>query len=303
MGAEDFILAIDGGGSKTAAGLFDLGGREIAHCIAPPCNLYQDMEGGLAAIETAWRDICGQAGLDADADRATTRLSAGLAGCSEPEMQQHVRTAFSAFASRRLSSDGFIALIGAFDGAPGALIAVGTGVVGHRLDPTGVSRMIGGWGFPIGDKGGGAWLGFRLLSDYLDHLDGILDRAAGPALWPVLESRLGRDRAGLLDWFRQARSTDFATFAPIVVQAGEAGDSHAATLLDEASTHVIRLAAALSPTAQVRLCVSGGLADVFGPRIAAAVGSGVVDLDRKPAPLRGAYLIGTDAVAPDLSTD
>ena len=83
MIGPEHILAIDGGGSKTAAALLTPDGEEIARCRVGPANLYRDRVTGLAEIGRAWEELCLQAGLQSDraADRTTRASAAGSAGC------------------------------------------------------------------------------------------------------------------------------------------------------------------------------------------------------------------------------
>jgi glucosamine kinase len=188
-----------------------------------------------------------------------------------------------------------------FGAEPGAMLAVGTGVVAYRRKTPGAGlRVASGWGFPVADRGGGAWLGFRLAGEYLDHLDGCA--AVGPesALWAVAGGRVGREREAILAWLRDARAAEFAALAPAVVSAAEAGDPLGTALLAEGAGHLIRLARALEPTPEAPLCLGGGLAGVYRPRLEAALGGGVVlPGHRHPDPIRGAWLVGTGQVPPE----
>ena len=52
-----------------------------------------------------------------------------------------------------LVTDGLVALLGAHGGEPGALLISGTGSVAEALLPDGQRRMVGGWGWQIGEIG------------------------------------------------------------------------------------------------------------------------------------------------------
>jgi glucosamine kinase len=125
--------------------------------------------------------------------------------------------------------------------------------------------MLGGWGFPIGDRGGGAWLGFRLVGDWLERRDGLSPITADGPLWEAVRARLGETRPDILAWLRRARPTDFAGLTPAIVAAAAQGDAYADALLDEAAAHLLRLAQALRPSPTEPLCLSGGLASVLAP--------------------------------------
>jgi glucosamine kinase len=296
------ILAVDGGGTKTEAALHDRAGTLLARARTGPCNLYQDAEGGLRAVEAAWHACCTAAGLDPDRAAAATCLSAGLAGVNAGGAAERFHAAFAGFAQRRLSSDGYTALIGAFDGAAGALLSIGTGVVAYRLDAAGRFRMLSGWGHPAGDRGGGAWLGLRLIGDWLEALDGYGPAPADHPLWQEAAARIGGERAAILAWLKAARPGDIASLARPIVDAAAAGDAYARGLIDEAASHHRRLARALAPSADEPLVLGGGLAPVFALPIAAALPPGAVARERRPSPLRGAWLIGTGRATAELPT-
>lgn len=290
MAGERYILAVDGGGTKTRAALAPWDGARVVEAVGGPCNLYQDPVGGLAEIRALWQRLCAEAGLEPASAAAATVVSAGLAGTSAPGSGELFRAELGDFKARHLSSDGYVALIGAVEGRPGALLAIGTGVVGFRLHASGEHRQLGGWGFPIGDRGGGAWLGLRALGDWLERLDGY-GADAESALWPLLESRLGSAPSAILAWLKGARPAEFASLAPLVVETAAAGDRHARSLIDEAAGHHVRLAQALAATAAEKLVLGGGLAEVFRAPIAAALGPALEGSGRAGSPLDGAFLI------------
>lgn len=297
MSDIEHVLAVDGGGTKTAAALLASDGTELARCRVGPANLYRDQAAGLAEIGKAWARLCAQAGLEPAATSRTV-ISAGLAGASGTAQHEAFAAAFSGFAGRRLSSDGYIAFLGVFAAAPGALLLIGTGVVAFRRSSGGVPAIRAGWGFPVADRGGGAWLGYRLATEYLDHLDGA---AAVPetGLWKRAAAVFGTGRGAILSRLAAARAADFAALAPDVISAAARRDLLGTALLDEGAGHLVRLARALSPTVDAPLCLGGGLAEVYQSRLEAALPGVVLPPATRPDPLRGAWLVATGAVPPE----
>ena len=57
----------------------------------------------------------------------------------------------------------FAGLFGAHSGRPGGCLTIGTGVSFAWWNESGVVTRRGGFGFVLGDQGGGAWIGQRLL--------------------------------------------------------------------------------------------------------------------------------------------
>lgn len=281
------VLAIDGGGSKTDAALFAPDGTELARSRAGPCNLYRDAERGIAALMEVWRGCCEAGGPAPD----TVVVSAGLAGLSAAGAAHRIRAALIEFAAVHLSSDGYTALADAFGTQPGALVVVGTGVAGLARGVDGRVRSASGWGFPAGDRGGGAWLGFALVQRWLERLDGY----PGPEsrLWSAAADFAGTERPAILAWLRRADPADFAVLAPTITMAE---DELAGELLDEAAGHLIRLVRAIRPES-APLAISGGLAGALASRVEAALGP----VRRGACPLRGAWRIARGEVPAELA--
>jgi glucosamine kinase len=289
------ILAVDGGGTKTRAALASADGTQLAERTGGPCNLFQDPESGLAEIRALWQALAANAGLDLKADAATTSLSAGLAGANAQGSLARFRAAFPDFGALHLSTDGYTALLGATAGQPGGLLTIGTGVAGYRLHPGGQVQKLSGWGFPVHDRGSGAWLGWRAIGDWLEWQDGYRDQPAS-TIWPILKATLGTTTAEILGWLKPARPGDFAALAPVVIDAATAGDTKGSALLAEAASHHLRLARAMAPTPHEPLVLAGGLAPVFRPMLEAALGDALADATRTASPLAGAILIAQGTI-------
>lgn len=298
MTSSAYSFLLDGGGSKTTAALRTSAGAELARCRVGPANLYREPAAGLAELRAAWVELCARTDLDPAAAAAATTVSAGLAGASGSVQRRAFADSFAGFAGRRLSSDGYIDFLGAFEDAPGALLSIGTGVVAFRRAAGQRPEIRAGWGFPTCDRGGGAWLGFRLAAEYLDHLDGIGKKCP---LWAAAAASMGSDRAAILLWLARARAAEFAALAPAIVVNAEAGDPLASALLAEGADHLARLARAVVAGTGGALCLAGGLAEVYRPLLGGRVDAPVLPPTQAPDPLRGAWLVAIGAAAPEYS--
>lgn len=286
-----FVFAVDGGASKTEVELRSMDGSVLARHRGGPCNLYQDPDAGLAVIRAGWEACRGQTG----AVVAETCLSAGLAGLGGPRTQPRFYATFQDFGRLCLSSDGYVALVGAYGRAPGAMLSIGTGTVGSRFDAAGVFTQLGGWGFLAGDRGGGAWLGLEAVKAWLEHREGTGIGHGSKRLWDAVEARLGTERAAILGWLRDASPAMFASLVPEVLLAASEGCDVAVALLREAGAYLARLARALCLDGTLELALSGGLAHPLIPWLQAALaqsGGGVrLNPDLSGAPLVGAWRI------------
>jgi len=263
------LVAVDGGATGTRVRLHDGAGAPIGGAEAGPSSLTLGVAAAWHNLETAIRAAATKAGVDVDG--ADLRIGAGLAGARNPVRRAAFRQADPFGAEIVIVTDGYASLLGALAGLPGAVLAIGTGVAGHRLLPDGTVRETGGWGFPAGDEGGGAWIGHRAMQAHLKHLDGRL-RGASP-LFGLIAAHAGRDIVALQNWLLDARATQYAALAPHVLTAAGDGDPLAGGILDAAAGELMQMLAALEPEggAADPLALLGGLAPALAPRLPAAV--------------------------------
>jgi glucosamine kinase len=149
-------------------------------------------------------------------------------------------------------------------GRDGALIAIGTGTVAFQIEGDKESKA-GGWGFPHGDEGSGAWLGLEAVRLTLHWLDGHSEPS------PLLESvyaHFDNDLMRLVIWANQANPTQFAQIAPLVIEHVKRETPLALTLIQRAAGEIDRLGAALaaqSVNKSLPCCLLGGLAQFLEP--------------------------------------
>ena len=264
---ERLFCCIDGGGSKTRVALFDDQGRRLGLTMTGPTSLTLRGVHAWEVIAEALRGLCATIGLDSD-DFSETHFGIGLAGANDTTRRARFVGAAPAVGALRVATDAYIAALGAHDGAPGAIIIVGTGSVGYRIEASGGSRLVGGWGFPAGDEGSGAWLGRAALAQALHVLE---DRYLGrpTKLHRALIERCGPSRDDMLAWLSAARSTQYAALAPLIIECAGRDDPAALQLVTAAGTDIDALALALDPGRSVPLSLVGGLALPLTPYLPA----------------------------------
>lgn len=290
----EFLIGIDGGGSGTRSLLSDRNGSLLGRGQAGPSALGQGVDAAWVQLRLAVQAAFADAGLALPAWRQCA-LGAGLSGAGIQSWRQAFLSGNIGFAHLVLESDSFATLLGAHGGCPGAIVAAGTGSVGEALYADGSRRIVGGWGFPYGDEGSGAWLGLQAVRQAQFAIDG---RAPVGDLVRQVWRICGAERPALQTWSRQAGQFAFAQLAPIVFACAD-GDAAAAAILDQAVAALNTLALALDPPGELPLTVSGSvglrlagrLAPELRSRCVAAAGdaaSGALTLIRRamesPAP-------------------
>ncbi|MEQ4193023.1 MULTISPECIES: BadF/BadG/BcrA/BcrD ATPase family protein [unclassified Streptomyces] len=156
-----------------------------------------------------------------------------------------------------LAADAVTAYTGALGVRPGAVVAVGTGMIALGTDLRDWRRA-DGWGHLLGDSGGGAWLGRAGLEAAYRAFDG---RAGGSqALLAAAEERFG-PLPGLPAQLypRPDRAAVLASFAPDVARCAGEGDPTAAALLTGAASHVVDAVEAVLPGREGEVACTGGL--------------------------------------------
>ncbi|MDD4862818.1 MAG: BadF/BadG/BcrA/BcrD ATPase family protein [Alishewanella agri] len=272
-----YLLAIDGGGTKTAAVLYHQPTGQRWQAVNGPAQLTNDLPQALLNVRALIQDLCQQAAIGPQHLTAVI----GLAGAGNPVLHQAFSQQLALpFARWQLTTDARTSLYGANHGQPVAVVAIGTGSVGIRLQADGTEQQVGGWGFNIGDEGGGAWLGRELVRQLLWYLD--WQKPLTPLLVAVA-TQCGRDAAALLPWLKQATASDFAALAPLVYQ--HAADPTALQLLQRQATAIDELAACCLAGQPLPLVLLGGLAEACRPYLAA-------ELQQRIQPAAGDALSG-----------
>ncbi|MFL9904790.1 glucosamine kinase nucleotide-binding domain-containing protein [Paraburkholderia sp. RL17-337-BIB-A] len=253
MNKDLFLIGIDGGGSGTRVVLGDAQGRELAQAASGPSGLGLGVERAWLAIEAACADAFARVGVPLDWARCV--LGCGLAGVNNRDWLAAFRSQAPAVAGLAVESDVYTSLLGAHGGAPGVVVALGTGSQAAVLDSNGECRVAGGFGYPSSDEASGAWLGLRVIVHAQQSLDG---RVPKDDLAQALLAHAGaHDYDSLVVWLCEANQTAYARLAPIVM----AHRTHpfAARLLGEAGVEVGKMIAALDPSATLPVALCGGL--------------------------------------------
>lgn len=238
--AGAWALALDGGGTKTAAALASREGEVAILPEGAGCNP-QDGPGWDGVLT----DLLGRAAL------AGGGLAAAVLGIpGRGEVPPHDAAVDALLARllpcpREAMNDVALAHLGAFGGGEGVLLLAGTGSMAWARGPLGEAR-VGGWGDAFGDEGSAHWIGREALALASRVMDGREPDAASPraggagradALGPrpfvsALLERLGPEASGPfgpLAWL-MAQGTGRAALAGVarhVDALAEAGDGWA----------------------------------------------------------------------------
>jgi len=209
--------------------------------------------------ETA-RRAATQAGIELPVAAAVV----GAAGAGRRQEQAELEAALvEAGVTRRarVLADGEVALSTAFERGAGVLVNAGTGSIAYARGPGGEIHRAGGYGWQLGDEGGGYWLGRRALDLAGRAQDG---RAEGSTLLARLLGALGLQQFDdLVRWTATATPAQVAALAPHVLNAAREGEVVAQRAVDDAARELVELVMMLGrhfpDTGPVPVAITGGL--------------------------------------------
>jgi glucosamine kinase len=253
-----YLIGVDGGGTGTRVLLVDKDGTELARASAGPSGLMHGAKAAWDSILTAIDRAFAETGIATPAFEKMA-IGCGLAGVNNKVWADEFRTANPGFSGLAVETDAGTTLLGAHQGQPGVIIALGTGSVGEVMYADGSRREVGGWGFPSSDEASGAWMGLRAINHVQHALDG---RSPMDAFAQALIDFCGGSRDAVFAWLGGANQTKFAQLAPLVIEyAGH--NPKAKSILLDAGLEVDKMAYALDPTGIMPIALCGGLADAI----------------------------------------
>lgn len=241
-----YIIGIDGGGSKTVLIAADPAGR-------PLCRI----EGGSTNINTVGTDSARHVleELTAQAVQATgspiadcAGLCIGAAGVDREDDKAIMADILWKVGYRcpvEVTNDGIIAL---WEGARGVgvVVASGTGSICYGRNPEGLVARAGGWGHIFSDEGSAYAIAVKALNEVSRSVDG---RTGPTRLTPLILQFLGLQKPeDLIARIYRGCSgkRDIARIAKVVDIAADAGDPAALQILQEAGCELGACGAAVA---------------------------------------------------------
>ena len=253
-----YLIGVDGGGTGTRILLTDSNGIELARGSAGPSGLMHGATAAWQAILAAIEQAFTTSGIVAP-DFQQMAIGCGLAGVNNKLWAAEFVAANPGFGLLIAETDAGTTLLGAHQGKPGAIIALGTGSVGEVTMADGSRREVGGWGFPSSDEASGAWMGLRAMNHVQHVLDG---RASTDNFAIAIVDFCGGNKDAVFAWLGGATQTKFAQLAPLVIQYASSNPK-ARSILLEAGMEVEKMANALDPSGTMPVALCGGLAEAI----------------------------------------
>ena len=237
------VLGIDAGGTKTVCMLADAEGHVVAEARGAGANLQAS---GELDVEKVLHQVIEEAIADRDIRPAAVCL--GIAGVDRPGEADAVHAIMRriGFKSRTLIvNDALVALVAGAGESPGVVIVAGTGSIAYGRNGDGHAARAGGWGYLLGDEGGGFWIGRAALSAVVRAFDG-----RGPTTmlseFVLAEMRLTSPTQLIQAVYEHGLHRQaIAGIASVVQRAASAGDAVSTAILSRAAGELVTAAASV----------------------------------------------------------
>lgn len=253
-------LAVDGGGTKTAIRLKQitptLGVIEERTLAATSLTLY-----GEAAITQLTHYIDEMLSVN-QIKSQQCYIVIGVAGAGNMDLKAKLQSALAHCPHLYVTTDAEVSVFGANVGQGVNCIAIGTGSVAIQLDNQQKTHQFGGWGFPIGDQGGGAWLGFRAVQQTLAEFD----QKQSSQTSQLVTRTTGNERSQILKWIGEANATDYALFARKLVDI-EHSCPTANNIFEQGAAHIESLTRACSESNSLPIMFLGSLGQCYRTKL------------------------------------
>jgi N-acetylglucosamine kinase-like BadF-type ATPase len=170
---REFVLGVDGGGTKTRAVIANGEQDILGEGVAGPSNpLRVGVQDAVNHICEAVDIACDEAGIHRS---DILSVQVGLAGVRRQDIREQMqRTLVNSLGVKNLevATDAEIALYGATNGSPGLVVIAGTGSICCGINARHKRACSGGWGPIAGDEGSGFSIARRALQSVARASDG-----------------------------------------------------------------------------------------------------------------------------------
>jgi N-acetylmuramic acid 6-phosphate etherase len=305
---SEYLLGIDGGGTKTLALLASANGATLGRGQAPSSNYHKvGKDAALAALDEAIRNAFADAQL---ALEPVAAICLGMSGVDRPEdlaVFQPWLADHHGQAKAVIVNDAELVLAAGTPDGWGVAAICGTGAICVGRNRAGERARADGWGNILGDAGSGYAIGLAALRAVMRAYDG---RGNATALSAAILGHWSLETPVQIVhrvYTQQATPTEIAALAALVDKAAEQGDWMAIDIIRHAAAELVTtihaVASRLAFSGPVPCGLAGGVitkSKIMATRLAqAAHGSGLrlAPIQIVDEPAQGALRLAQRALA------
>lgn len=220
----NYVIGIDGGGTKTVAIAYSETGQQFAIHTAGASNLANGYDSSVAHIEACLQAVKQPGTL--------SRVSLGIAGVQSghyaSNLLAHLTSQYPGV-EIRLTNDVIFAHQALFGGGNGLLVSAGTGSIAIYKTQT-KYEMLGGWGHLLGDEGSGYDIANRLYR-YCTYCDDY--QITSPLVQQFYQANDYHNSRDFVPFIYQSVKKEIAQTAIFVAMAAKNGDLEARKIVSD----------------------------------------------------------------------
>ncbi|MHA7098114.1 BadF/BadG/BcrA/BcrD ATPase family protein [Priestia aryabhattai] len=231
----NYIIGVDGGGTKTEAVAYDLNGHVLSQAKRGHGNLLIDEEEATDNILHAIKQC-----MNPLKSRECTYIYIGLAGYDgfvnkrqlEKVIDNHFKVPYT------IANDAIIAHAALLKGKHGILTISGTGSISIGITND-ITKTVGGWGHILGDEGSGYWIALQAFINMTKENDQQLP--ISKLSTQILKKLEYENIAEIKKFIYSASKGEIASFVPIIVEQANHGDKLAENILIQAGQYLAEM--------------------------------------------------------------
>ncbi|MGL5778944.1 N-acetylglucosamine kinase [Cetobacterium sp.] len=207
----EYIIGVDGGGTKTTATLYNNKMEVLGHFLGGPMNLQVVSE---EKVKDVFQKMLNHFNLKSSA----IKIGVGAAGAGRPEDVAKLEAILKdiGFKKYSVSSDAHIGLLAIHGKNSGMMIISGTGSIGFAIKDFTLYRK-GGWGHLLGDEGSGYFMGLSLSKELFRSFDKD-EPFPEKVLKDILELTNSKNSGEFLKWIYRSDKGEIAKLSSIVLK-------------------------------------------------------------------------------------
>lgn len=239
--AKQYLIGIDGGGTKTRCVIGDIEGNIIAHEVSTSGNMNTI---SLTQLQNMLKNMVETILLKRNIPlHDVLQILLCLAGADRVSEKEKIYQSFAGselFDKIIVQSDAHAALAGGTWGNSGTLLIAGTGSIVYGWDGEQYFR-VGGWGYLLGDEGSGFYLGKLAIRSILESHDAKLSMR--PFQQIILTHFHVQHPPDIISkiYSHKAPVSHIASICNEVLLAFESGDALACQIVQQTQDELIRL--------------------------------------------------------------
>lgn len=300
----EWVLGIDGGGSKTRGWAADRNGKVLAKVEKGPSNHHVI---GLVKFRQLILDMLDEFATWGLECSDLQFITLGLAGMDRQQDKVNIGTTLDELGLKGrylLCNDAEIALAAGVGKLEGIVAISGTGSIAYGVNAQGECFRAGGWGHVVSDEGSGYYIARQALVRSIKAAEGLEQPTV--LLTDILAFLQIASFDDLITFIYHPQTTknQLAILSKVVANAAAAGDAVAMDILNDAADQIIALIEAViargfATAPEIKLVLFGSILQKISPireRVIAKLQDKADIICSEADPVSGAIMLALQAL-------